>query len=287
MKKLYFLSILLAAPFAAFALPVNNPEIATLACDGVFFSSSRCATPIVRCDVFSVRLGYYGDFIFNNYTQVDQSGRKGSIQRTQLYTNAGEIDFNLWNRFEVFAVLGVADAKVSAPISNFSVGGAPVNSLLSIETTSDFAWSIGGRGTLFQCGRLGFGVEGQYFATNPEINCVRDHFNSISTYINDQELHYQSWQVGLGVTYEVIINGCFSFLPYGALAWAGTNIDMGNRQVLLSGQNVTAELFNLKKERPFGYALGATLLGGERVLITAEGRFAYEKALFLSVQMRL
>ena len=69
MKKL-FLTILVL-PFSLFALPVNNPEIATLLCDGTFFSACSYGVPTTTCDVFSVRVGYYGDFIFNNTMEID------------------------------------------------------------------------------------------------------------------------------------------------------------------------------------------------------------------------
>lgn len=272
-------------PLQVFALPLNNPALPQLTCDGVFFGCG-CGTPMVTCDVLSVRLGYYGDFVFDNYMKVDQSNR-GSIRLSRIYTNGGELDFNFWNRIEIFGVLGVGNVLIEAPISNFSVIGNPVNSVLSIDTVSDFAWSVGGRVIVWQCGRLITGLEGQYYRTTPNINYLSDHFSTTPAYLNDTEIQYQSWQVGLGATYEVCINACFSFLPYASLAVSGANADMGNKRVALPDQNNTVELFDLRKERYFGYGFGGTLAGGERVLITAEARFAYEKALFISIQMRL
>lgn len=282
MKKCLFL---LLFPLSLCALPLNNPAIAELTCDGVFFNSG-CGTPMLTCDTLSVRLGYYGDFIFNNYMKVDESDR-GSIRLTRIYTNGGEIDFNFWNRFEIFGVLGVGNVFVQAPMSNFSVAGNPVNSLLEIASVSDFAWSVGARGQVWECGRFTFGVEGQYYRTTPEINYVADHFQTTPSYIDGVNLTYQSWQVAVGTTYEICINACFSFLPYVSLAVSGAKADMDSTRVALTDQNNTVELFDLKKERYFGYGFGGTLAGGERILITAEGRFAYEKALFISIQMRL
>ena len=85
-------------PVMGFALPLNNPAIAELTCDGVFFNSGY-GTPRLTCDALSVRLGYYGDFIFNNGLEVDREGR-GSIRLARIYTNGSEIDFNLkWHKF--------------------------------------------------------------------------------------------------------------------------------------------------------------------------------------------
>jgi len=284
MKK-QFAAFLLCFPFFTEALPLNNPEISSLTCDGVFFNSD-CGTPMLTCDTLSVRIGYYGDFIFNNYMKVGNDDR-GSIRLSRIYTNGGEIDFNFWNRIEAFGVLGVSNIVIQAPISNFAVVGSPVNSLLCIESTSDFAWSVGLRGTLCQCGRLAFGVEGQYYRTTPDINYIADNFNTTSNYVNGVDLTYSSWQVALGATYEICLTSCFSFLPYASIAGSGGWIDMNDKRVLLTEQNTTIELFDLEKERNFGYGFGGTLVGGERIMITAEGRFAYEKALFISVQMRL
>lgn len=282
MKKWLF-SLLVCLPLHA--LPLNNPKLASLACDGVFFSYN-CALPGTNCDTLSVRLGYYGDFVFNNYMEVDHDDR-GSIRLVRIYTNGGEIDFNLWNRFDIFGMVGVGNVLIEAPIHNFSVAGNPVNSLLTIDTSSDIAWSVGARGTVWECGRLAFGVEGQYYATTPSINYLSDHFRTTSTYLDGVNLQYRAWQIGLGATYEICITPCFSFLPYAWLAGEGAHVDMGDARVTLADQGVTVELFDLQKERYFGYAFGGTLVGGERILITAEGRFAYEKALFLSIQMRL
>lgn len=285
MQRVNVLIFAIMLPFLGYALPVNNPEIASLACDGVFFTSSNYATPMMTCDTLSVRVGYYGDFIFNNYMQVKV--RDSSIRMTRIFTNAGEIDFNLWNRIEAFGVLGVSNVVVQAPITNFNVSGSPVNSLVAIQTESYFAWSVGLRGTIWQCGRFALGLTGQYFSTNPQINFVQDFYHSVSRYLDDQSLHYHAWQGGLGISCEIPINACFSFLPYATFILSDAAIGMNNRQVVFSEQGVTIQLFDLQKERHIGYALGSTLLGGERVLITAEGRFAFEKALFLSIQMRL
>ena len=272
-------------PLSIFALPLNNPELASLTCDGVFFNCG-CGTPMLSCDTLSVRIGYYGDFIFNNYMEVTEDGR-GSIRQSQIYTNGGEIDFNFWNRFEIFGVLGVGNVLIQAPMSNFSVVGNPVNSLLTIDTVSDFAWSAGLRSTIWEFARFAIGVEGQYYRTTPDINYIADHFRTTPSYLDGVELKYSAWQVGLGVTYEICINPCFSFLPYASLAGSGANIDMDDTRVTLTDQGNTVQLFDLQKERRFGYGFGGTLVGGERILITAEGRFAYEKALFISIQMRL
>ncbi|MFN0064734.1 MAG: hypothetical protein ACKVOH_00705 [Chlamydiales bacterium] len=281
MKKILFL---LFVPFQLFGLPVNNPKVASLACEGIFFDSCGY-TPATCCDILNVRVGYYGDFTFNNYMQL--ADQDGSIRRTQIYTNAGEIDFNFWDRFEIYGVLGATNILVQAPLVNFWRAGTFSNSLINIQSESYFSWSVGVRGTIWECGRFTLGAEGQYFATNPGIKFVEDDFNSVSRYVNGESLNYSSWQGALGITYLIPLTSCFDFYPYLGGVYEGARLKMDGYQVVLDNAGLTIQLYDLKKERHWGYVVGGTLLGGERVMITTEGRFAYETALFFSIQMRL
>ncbi|MFN0065028.1 MAG: hypothetical protein ACKVOH_02190 [Chlamydiales bacterium] len=284
MKKIFFYFFISAH---LFGLPLNNPKIASLAGEGIFFDSFGYTPP--NCwDMLSVRTGYYGDFTFNNYMQLAKDN--GSIRCTQIYTNGGEIDVNLWNRVEVYGVLGATKILIHSTLKHFlpefSEDFSPsIN--FDIQGESAFSWSVGARGTIWECGRFAIGAEGQYFATNPDINFLRDDYGGCSTYVDGESLSYRSWQGALGITYLIPFGSCCDFYPYLGGVYEGARLKMGDYRRELSALNESVQLLDLKKERNWGYVIGSTLLGGERVIVTAEGRFAYETAFFFSVQMRL
>ncbi len=60
-----------------YALPIGNPSEASLCTQGVFFGGSNCNTCdpcFCWFDAWSLRLGYYGDFVFNRNLRLAEEG---------------------------------------------------------------------------------------------------------------------------------------------------------------------------------------------------------------------
>jgi len=284
MKKLWILLSSVFVTTSAFALPVGNPWEASLMTDGIFWEGNGCNPCPNLCEAWSFRVGFYGDYVFNNHMQVNTKGNSSSIHQTELYTNAGYLAFNLWDRVDLFAALGVSSLHIHTISTRPPAPEANLHPRTFIDTDSQFSWSVGLRGTLWECGCFGLGGEFQYFQTSPDINSIRIEGQGTS-YPSGQTLDYHEWQGGLGIAYRVNIACCSTALiPYlgvkGSYAWSDAD-DLNYRIGEVSGT-----LFDLKSERYFGYAVGMTLLGCNKGSVTVEGRFLNEKAVYVNGQVR-
>src|ERR1700722_3061605 len=206
------------------ALPVGNPLDATWLCNGLVWEGS-CYEPCDPClcwqDTWSFRFGYYGDFVFNRYMEVDNHHNRPAIRHTELFTNAAYLAFNVWDRFDVFASLGDSTLRIQTPGSAFflNTDDDPNNNVLNIELNTHFSWSIGGRATLWECGCFGFGAEAQYFSYKSKVNYVDNAFET-PLYLSDAGTKYHEYQFGIGATYQIPIAGCGTFVvPYFAVKW--------------------------------------------------------------------
>lgn len=280
MKKLFATMLMVLACGAAYALPVGNPSEASLLCDGVIWEG-HCGDPcdpcLTWCDAFSLRVGFYGDYVFNRHLQVRDRrvGQRAHIEHFSLYTNAGYLAANLWDRFDIFATLGTTNFSLNTDASTFDGGRGR---RLEIESDSDFSWSIGARGTLWECGCTALGIEGQYFSTRPHIKRVSDVFLGQSEYGN-AHWRYQEWQVGLGVSHRINM-----LVPYVAVKWSGVRTKTGGYATTQLTDGILA--YNTRNTKSWGYAIGVSLVDCEKAAITVEGRFADEKALYVNGQVR-
>ncbi len=145
MKKLFMTMVSVLACGAAFALPVGNPSDASLLCDGLIWEG-HCGDPcdpcLTMCDSWSIRVGFYGDYVFNRHMEVDHdaSDHDHDIEHTEIYTNAGMIAFNVWDRFDIFATLGASTLYIDTNASAF--GSAPQTLGRRVTLSTANAWTI-------------------------------------------------------------------------------------------------------------------------------------------------
>ncbi|MEG3031088.1 MAG: hypothetical protein RR796_02295 [Victivallaceae bacterium] len=294
MKKLFVTA--LAAAFVAGAsvqaLPVGNPSEASSLIDGIFWegvAGDPCDPCATWCDSVSLRAGFYGDYVFNRLftTNVPEqiTGFPNKFATTgpttvvtnpnaaydkdmfdsDLFTNAGYIALNIWDRFDVFTTLGATSAYVRGCSSAFNLVGTydvvftpggtvvgtsivnnPINNGdVEIYTNADFSWSIGAKGSLWECGCATLGAEFQYAKAYPNVSQVNVNSNLaqfqisnpmgyVAAEMNDAvlpapatapskkaKINYNEWQAGLGFAYRVN-----SVTPYVAVKWAKANFKM-------------------------------------------------------------
>lgn len=276
MKKLLLTTLTLLTCGAAYALPVGNPSDASLLCDGLIWEG-HCADPcdpcLGWCDALSFRFGFYGDYVFNRHMEVDGGSDDSDIEHTEMYTNAGYLAFNIWDRFELFATLGTTDFFINTNASAFE---GIAGNRIEIETQTAFSWSLGARATIWECGCTSLGMEGQYFRTSPDLQRVTVAA-ATSVYPEDLEATYHEWQVGLGISHRINM-----FVPYIAVKWSNAKLDFND--TTFADPDVT--LLNLQSKKHFGYALGVSLIDCEKASLTVEGRFGDEKALHFNAQIR-
>lgn len=156
MKKLLKSAFLSAAFFAGdaslHALPVGNPAEPSLLIDGTIWegmSGDPCDPCATWCDAISLRVGFYGDYVFDRVlkTDVPQKFSMGQAPSTnspadsvslqerenpaygkhmhdaEWFTNAGYIALNIWDRFDVFCTLGATSGYFKGNSSSFNLIG--------------------------------------------------------------------------------------------------------------------------------------------------------------------
>lgn len=271
MKKCVFTLLTILASGVAYALPVGNPAEASLLCDGLFWDGYSCGPCYSWCDFFSFRIGFYGDYVFNKHMEEDNS-QGGDIETTKLYTNAGYIAVNFWNRLDVFGTLGATNLFLETGLD----GG---DGRFELETETDFSWSVGIRGTLWRCGRTYLGAEAQYFYTRPHITRVTESADASGYPAHNVDVKYDEWQIGLGVAHRI-----YNLVPYIAIRWGHAKFDDNETILLTNGES--AILHSTESKNNWGYALGATLIGCEKASLTVEGRFGGETAVYTNGQIR-
>ena len=279
MKKLFMTMLIVLTCGATYALPVGNPSDASLLCDGLFLEG-HCGDPcdpcISWCEAFSVRLGFYGDYVFNRHMEINRHEDSSDVEHTQISTNAAFVAANFWDRLDIFATFGATNMIID---TNASAFGGPNGTRLEIETESDFSWSVGARGTIWECGCTSLGAEAQYFETRPDIRRVT--LASVTSSYPDAILNakYQEWQVGVGISHRINM-----FVPYIALKWSHAKTDMDN--AIFGGTLTGVTLYKNESKKHIGYAVGVSLVDCEKASLTVEGRFGDEKALYVGGQIR-
>lgn len=278
MKKLFITMLTILTCGAAYALPVGNPSDASLLCDGLLWEG-HCGDPCDPClscvDALSFRTGFYGDYVFNRHLEIDRSADDSDIESTRIFTNAAFLAANLWDRIDLFSTLGTTNISLSTNAVSF---GGSNGERLRVETDSHFSWSLGLRGTIWECGCTTFGMEAQYFQTRPNVRRITEAA-SASVYPDSSiKTKYHEWQVGAGISHRINM-----FVPYIAVKWSRARLNFKDE---VAGAPLASSLFDLKNGKQWGYALGVSLIDCEKASVTAEGRFGDEKALYINGQIR-
>lgn len=246
------------------ALPVGNPWEMYLYGQDDFTNCDFCF-PKFCWNQFSIRAGYYGDYVFNRYLEVDENLNTADIDQTKATTNALLVGVGLCNRLDLFATLGASKFSIKTPASAFGLKFAGVittqfnvitrnnipsfdpNGLMEINTESNLSWSAGLRGVLWKCGNCVLGAEGQYFQTRPKI--ARIDLPPISQnlggfvlinaedivfttqapstiYLDHTAFFYKEVQLGLSIAQAMPICSTICVVPYAAANFAYVWVDM-------------------------------------------------------------
>lgn len=260
------------------ALPVGNPSEASMMSKGVVWSQDASGSDQNWGGFFSIRAGYYGDFVFDRKTQVHQPVSHPGLSETSVYVNAGYLAFNFIDRIDLFGILGAAELCLDSEALTLGsrFGGERINA----QTTTALSWGIGTRVTIYEYKRLSLGIEAQYFSTRPDILYI-SQAATYTAHPPHMGMHYREWQVGLGLSYHIDL--VIPVVPYIAIDESSVTIQMDNAK---PGGAIDITLYDLESANNLGYALGVSLIDSERVSVTVEGRFANEKAFYANAQLR-
>lgn len=288
MKKIALVFLTILSSSALYALPVGNPGDPLLLSRGIIWDDDCCdrRDDYYPCDTcgwwswnfFSMRAGYYGDFVFNRDLQLQDFG-ESDIEHTEIYTNAGLIVLNFCDRFDIYGAFGGSEIFIQSNGSSFAT---TPGTRFEIETETDFSWTIGAKLTFFQCGCTSFGVDGKYFRTTPTIRRI-SRGDSVSIYPDDTlQLRYHEWQLGVGIAHRVNM-----FVPYFGVKWSHAKANLDDAVIAVTPiTGDTAILRDLEQQDTWGFVYGVSLIDCERMSLTVEGRIRDEKALHINAQIR-
>lgn len=278
------------------ALPVGNPAEPSLMIDGILwegFGGDPCDPCTTWCDAVSLRLGYYGDYVFDRVLKTDvnkefEMGAAPTAQDTtvlrndpttptprpnpaygkhfqdaEMFTNAAFMALNIWDRFDVFCTLGATNgylkgnsaafnlvglfgAKQQATIDSAALPNVSLSqSVVELYTDTAFAWSVGARAALWECGCATLGASFQYAQSKPKVEELNVLCNAAEFTINkpqgfvgkdfpleltagtdaatgtkDASIDYHEWQASLALSYRLNM-----FTPYIGVKWSRASFD--------------------------------------------------------------
>lgn len=245
---------------------MQNPAAASL------YSNSLCSG---FCDWFNVRVGFYGDYVFNRHLEVKPSEGRGDIQDFSLSTNAGMLVLNFFDWIDLFGTVGVTNLHLRGDSRLFVVNNAAVDA--EVNYTPSMSYSGGGRITLWHCDCFYVGVQGQYFYTRSDMNYYAQTDDGFMTYFSaDDQDDYKEWEAGIGAAYTFSTNGGLSFVPYTGINFSGVNFYRSRNL------NEGLSFREMQAKKLVGWNLGITALLCDLAGVTVEGRWANEKAFFVS-----
>lgn len=264
MKKYYAVLLVLFGMGSVDALPLYNPVAASL-----YEYQDACCQPCDPCTSWKDRWSWGIGFVRNNESNhkmaIDNGAGYDSVPLTVSRSSLGEFTLNFAHRVEIFGQLGTCALEQDIPST--ATGFPFNNSGITLPLVSDahFAWAVGGRATLIEWGPWGFGVEGQYFQYQPNVNSFSDIYT-------DESLKYREWQVGFGLAYHVCKGSVCELVPYFGARVGGTQIDAGHLTVDV-GAGALATLRNQQQECRWGTAVGITALVSHRSFLNFEWDF--------------
>lgn len=275
------------------ALPVGNPAEPSLMIDGILwegFGGDPCDPCTTWCDAISLRLGYYGDFVFDRILKTDvnkefemapapAAGAADAaptntptaranpaygkhMQDAEMFTNAAYMALNIWDRFDVFCTLGATSGYLKGNSASFNLVGLFGDSaatvanvdipnvslsqaVVELYTDTSFAWSVGARAALWECGCATLGASFQYAQSKPKVeelnvlcNAAEFTINKPKGYVGqafpleltagtdgatgtkDASIDYHEWQASLALSYRLNM-----FTPYIGVKWSRASFD--------------------------------------------------------------
>ncbi len=230
-----------------------------------------------------------------------------NMTQSELYTNAGYLALNIWDRFDVFCTLGTTNTYIKGSSAAFNLigligeetdpGGTKTrpnanitNAFVELYTDTEFSWSIGARGALWECGCATLGAEFQYAQAKPQVSQLNVVSNvaqfSIThpkgfvgelaklplPYLQTEKspemskaksifANYSEWQVGLALTYRL------NFIsPYVGIKWSKAKIDFDGAYVTQPQLDADKDKLDLMTWNPTLLGVGQTPAANDDVL---------------------
>ena len=180
-----------------------------------------------------------------------------------MFTNAAFMALNIWDRFDVFCTLGATNGYLKGNSAAFNLVGlfgldqataiaqtdlpnvSLTQAVVELYTDTAFAWSVGARAALWECGCATLGASFQYAQSKPKVeelnvlcNAAEFTINKPQGYVGaefpldrtagtdaatgtkDASIDYHEWQASLALSYRLNM-----FTPYIGVKWSRASFD--------------------------------------------------------------
>lgn len=219
---------------------------------------------------WSFRVTYFEDYVYRQRFKDEFKDSELGHSKTfsKLTTEAGQITLNLWNRLDLYGILG----------------GSKIQLDNEVYTSRQFAWGTGLKCVIFHSGKLRIGADLKYFETDQKpLYFVSDGlpFNVLSSFT----LQYSEIQGALGMSYRA-----GPLIPYIYATYLITKIDPlpPTVSVLFPFMNLEADMVmkSVVGQRRWGMAVGATLVDCKKGSLAVESRFFNQNSIDVNVEVR-
>ena len=294
MKRLSILGLFAAT--ALQALPLVNPADSVMYTNGICWHQGENSRCFPSCDYdcwldsFSMRFGLSGDYVFNRNIEVRHalvggSGRLspegGDFMTTTIMTNAGTFCVNYADWIEAYVGFGVTNFSISASSSIF----AHENPILSVHDFSPtVSYLVGAAAPIWQEGNFILGIQAQCFYAYPDANCSFTHqLGTLYYFSSGDRAKYFEYQGAIAMSYSFEYE-LLSIVPFGGIQFSGLSWNLSS----INNRLIDASTYFFPKaheQQVVGWTIGTSMYLCNRGGVTAEARFANEKALNVSGQL--
>ena len=258
MKKLFAFLFTLLASISAHGLYLGNPYSPEMIEKGFVLSNES---------IFGLKVGYLGDFVFDRNLTAHGSVQ-GRIDSFSLLTNQGVITCNLFDRFEVYGLVGATGITFShrPPIDR---------KRRKYSFHNQFSWGGGARIVLFDWDQFTCAASAAYQQAHPSMRWMTLNGVSLSP---KGSIIYREWQGGLALSYHIDL-----FIPYIGVVYSHVHAQMEH---LPSDLELNTHHFSLGSREHFGLVIGTSFSNAHIIDLTAEIRFFSELALSLAANVQ-
>lgn len=216
------------------------------------------------------RLGYMGDWVYHqDYRQEFAIGDcRTTPTKLQMYTNAGIITWSLFDRVDLYGLLGASRMQIDE----------------EAFSKTRFGWGIGAKCVLLKLKWFLLGVDGKYYtSTQKPLYFVCDNlaYNLVSPYTLD----YSEWLISMGIALNT---GLFS--PYANATYIESRIAPNPPIALVRAPmmdlNVDIHSTSVISTQRWGLAVGLTLVDSERATLSLEWRSLNQEAIDITGEIR-
>lgn len=218
----------------------------------------------------SFRVGYLDDWVYKQRFQDEFKLEGVTHTRTfmKLSTYAGLLTVNFKKWWDLYSIVGSSRMQIDE----------------EIFTKRSLGWGVGSKLILFKKGNFYLGADALYFQTNqkPRYFVVEGFpYNIVSKF----RLKYHETQASLGIAYNFR-----SFIPYLNGTYLHTKIEPDPSILLVRlpdvNEIVDLESKSIIAKKRWGMALGATLVGCEKISLSFEWRAFNQNALDVNGEIR-